>query len=83
MYFCNKGFILEGDAFRTCQENGEWSGEDPVCMRKSVPHGGEIVDDMWSLWVNDMCASANIAFLDITADKLKVKYAYKINTTAI
>lgn len=46
MYICNKGFMLEGDALRTCQENGEWSGEDPICMRKSVPHGGEIVDDI-------------------------------------
>ena len=76
MYICNEGFMLKGGAFRTCQENGQWSGEDPICMRKSVSHVGQLVDDIWSLGVNDMCASANFAFLDITANKLKVKYVY-------
>ena len=38
MYICNKGFLIEGDAFRTCQGSGEWSGEDPTCIRKSASH---------------------------------------------
>ena len=35
MYACQNGFMLEGDAFRTCQRNGEWSGGEPTCIRES------------------------------------------------
>ena len=30
-YFCNKRYRLSGDASRTCQSNGEWSGIQPSC----------------------------------------------------
>ena len=42
-YKCNGGFRLEGVAWRKCQENGQWSGEAPVCESKSVKklHLGE------------------------------------------
>ena len=33
-YKCNGGFRLEGVAWRKCQENGQWSGEAPVCESK-------------------------------------------------
>jgi len=33
-YICNTGFELDGDASRTCQPNGEWSGQEPICKRK-------------------------------------------------
>ena len=33
-YFCNPGFILEGDSTRECETSGEWSGAEPVCKRK-------------------------------------------------
>ena len=36
MYVCNRGFMLKGSAFRTCQVNGEWSGETPTCIREST-----------------------------------------------
>ena len=32
-YFCNSGFKLSGDAVRTCQPNGQWSGTLPKCNR--------------------------------------------------
>ncbi|XP_045583570.2 sushi, von Willebrand factor type A, EGF and pentraxin domain-containing protein 1 isoform X3 [Procambarus clarkii] len=31
-YVCDAGFRLEGLATRTCQSNGNWTGEQPVCV---------------------------------------------------
>ena len=36
-YKCNSGFKLEGVAWRRCQDNGEWTGEAPVCKSKMPP----------------------------------------------
>ena len=30
-YTCNAGYMLSGDAQRTCQASGMWSGTAPVC----------------------------------------------------
>ena len=30
-YTCDPGFMLIGNMERTCQENGEWSGNEPTC----------------------------------------------------
>ena len=30
-YTCNSGFELVGNEMRTCQSDGIWSGEEPVC----------------------------------------------------
>ena len=32
-YFCNDGYQLVGNTTRTCQENGEWSGQPPECVQ--------------------------------------------------
>ncbi|XP_067293549.1 inactive serine protease PAMR1 [Pseudorasbora parva] len=32
-YFCNNTYILSGDSKRTCQNNGSWSGSQPLCVR--------------------------------------------------
>ena len=34
-YTCNEGYNLVGDAVRTCQANEEWTGTEPICMRKN------------------------------------------------
>ena len=34
-YSCNSGYSLNGQSTRTCQDNGEWSGEAPICQRES------------------------------------------------
>lgn len=36
-YTCNRGFVLQGDSQRTCQENGAFDGRLPQC----VPDQGE------------------------------------------
>ena len=33
-YSCDSGFLLIGDNTRVCQEDGQWSGEEPVCVGK-------------------------------------------------
>ena len=33
-YTCNYGYVLVGDAIRTCERSGEWSETEPVCERK-------------------------------------------------
>ncbi|XP_078696559.1 sushi, von Willebrand factor type A, EGF and pentraxin domain-containing protein 1-like isoform X3 [Branchiostoma floridae x Branchiostoma belcheri] len=37
-YSCNKGYLMvAGDGGRTCQSNGVWSGEHPVCKKADCP----------------------------------------------
>ena len=31
MYECLAGYVVFGDEYRTCQSDGEWSGEEPEC----------------------------------------------------
>lgn len=33
-YSCFTGYVLDGQAQRTCEANGFWSGQPPVCRRK-------------------------------------------------
>ena len=33
-YSCQRGYILVGGSTRTCQANGQWSGQAPVCNSK-------------------------------------------------
>ncbi len=35
-YTCNNGYTLTGDATRTCQDNGEWSGSASTCESKYI-----------------------------------------------
>ena len=35
-YMCNDGFYLRGSMTRLCQNNGMWSHEAPMCLRKQT-----------------------------------------------
>ncbi len=35
-YSCATGYNLSGDASRTCQADGNWTGSAPVCNSKDV-----------------------------------------------
>ena len=37
-YTCNVGFERVGQNIRVCKSNGKWSGEAPICRRKSTVH---------------------------------------------
>ncbi|XP_054017383.1 inactive serine protease PAMR1 [Dryobates pubescens] len=32
-FFCNNSYVLSGNEQRTCQESGEWSGKQPICIK--------------------------------------------------
>nr|XP_045013443.1 inactive serine protease PAMR1 isoform X1 [Jaculus jaculus] len=32
-FFCNNSYVLSGSEKRTCQQNGQWSGKQPVCIK--------------------------------------------------
>uniref|UniRef100_A0A5F9D4Q6 Inactive serine protease PAMR1 n=1 Tax=Oryctolagus cuniculus TaxID=9986 RepID=A0A5F9D4Q6_RABIT len=32
-FFCNNSYVLSGPEKRTCQQNGEWSGKQPICIK--------------------------------------------------
>ncbi|NXK72213.1 PAMR1 protease, partial [Amazona guildingii] len=32
-FFCNNSYVLSGNDQRTCQEDGEWSGKQPICIK--------------------------------------------------
>ncbi|XP_019850127.1 PREDICTED: CUB and sushi domain-containing protein 3-like [Amphimedon queenslandica] len=36
VYTCRRGFRLVGNVQRSCQNNGQWSGSEPICRRNIV-----------------------------------------------
>ncbi|NXG84660.1 PAMR1 protease, partial [Stercorarius parasiticus] len=32
-FFCNNSYVLSGNEQRTCQNDGEWSGKQPICIK--------------------------------------------------
>ncbi|NXP04269.1 PAMR1 protease, partial [Thinocorus orbignyianus] len=32
-FFCNNSYVLSGNQQRTCQDDGEWSGKQPICIK--------------------------------------------------
>ena len=36
IYSCDIDFILQGNIVRKCQNNAEWSGKEPICIRMSL-----------------------------------------------
>ncbi|NWR75906.1 PAMR1 protease, partial [Centropus unirufus] len=32
-FFCNNSYVLSGNERRTCQDDGEWSGKQPICIK--------------------------------------------------
>lgn len=35
-FFCNNSYTLSGNKERTCQESGEWTGKQPICIKGSL-----------------------------------------------
>ncbi|KAM4052284.1 sushi domain-containing protein 2 [Anomaloglossus baeobatrachus] len=45
---CNKGFVMTGSRQRTCQADGNWSGEQTMCIkgtRSCSSHCGQVLDE--------------------------------------
>ncbi|XP_064308412.1 inactive serine protease PAMR1 isoform X3 [Phalacrocorax carbo] len=32
-FFCNNSYVLSGNEQRTCQDDGQWSGKQPICIK--------------------------------------------------
>lgn len=35
-FFCNSSYVLSGHENRTCQQSGEWSGKQPICIKGNL-----------------------------------------------
>ena len=53
-YRCKRGFRLQGQSRRTCQNNGQWSGRAPTCQRE--------------LNITNPCASMHVSALIVKYD---------------
>ena len=36
IYTCDRRYQLIGERIRTCMSNGNWSGEEPICLRMKI-----------------------------------------------
>jgi len=50
IYFCIPPYLLNGSMVRTCQSDGEWSGNEPNCSKCSQPMH---VHDVMSPYVSE------------------------------
>ena len=39
---CVRGYRMIGSASRSCQANGLWSGQQPMCIRKKIVYSHKI-----------------------------------------
>jgi len=59
-YRCSPGYALEGSASRTCTETGEWSGDEPRCVRSECPIVNELVNGRFN--VSSYAAGGRVTF---------------------
>uniref|UniRef100_A0A8D2L6J1 Inactive serine protease PAMR1 n=1 Tax=Varanus komodoensis TaxID=61221 RepID=A0A8D2L6J1_VARKO len=45
-FFCNNSYVLSGNEQRTCQENGEWTGKQPICIKGNL-------ESLFVLWLKE------------------------------
>lgn len=52
-FFCNNSYVLSGNEQRTCQDDGEWSGKQPICIKGSLQsffyHSSQKL--LWFYWI--------------------------------
>ena len=52
-YTCIDYFVLVGAASRVCQDNGQWSGNTPECLRKTksskIKFFGTVIDSSYGI----------------------------------
>ena len=42
VYFCDDGYILEGDSTRECLSSGVWNGTIPQCVKQNCGMGSSL-----------------------------------------
>lgn len=47
-FFCNHSYAVSGDAQRTCQPDGTWSGKQPLCVRGTAICSVHVVLNMFN-----------------------------------
>lgn len=51
-FYCNNSYVLSGNEKRTCQQNGEWSGKQPICLKGNGQRFLKFVcRSSWSCWM--------------------------------
>ncbi len=82
-YTCNRGHNLTGDATRTCQANGMWSGSVPACNRtfKHTSQSLVFMNPFFPLVINcGPLSGPDNGLVTITVDDFGRKGSYSCDT---
>lgn len=62
---CDDGYTLEGSAERTCQANGQWSGEDTNCVVPSMNKLWNQSCPLILIFTNQQCQMCECLYLSM------------------
>ena len=62
-YTCSRGYVLDGQEERVCQENGSWSHERPVCLVSIQSSSTEYLSKPMDATINDRSLAPTVIHL--------------------
>lgn len=81
-FFCNHSYALSGDARRTCQPDGTWSGKQPLCVRGTTIHSVYVFVKLVVEGIH-LCRCGHTASLPSPSDEVCLLNGVKIQCTGL